>query len=84
MAYDIPLHRLESLQRSPPDALAEMKASMALQEEPKSTQTEMEQVYTYVGHSKDGRYDRHSEQLEGYIPPDSVKLMLPFGPDLMR
>lgn len=67
--------------------------------EPESTQTGIAQLYTFVDLPKsseeppkepNGNYRRKPKDFiwwskyVGYVRPSSVKLMLPFGPEIMR
>lgn len=94
MPYDIPEHDLEVPQRSTPDEVEETS-----QEDSKSTQTETAQIYRFIGLPQDLEYSRKDclgnyfwwpttradwNQRARYVCPDSVKLMLPFGPGIER
>lgn len=93
MPYDIPEHNLEVPQRSTPGEVEE-----TAQEDSKSTQTETAQIYRFIGLPADledspkdllGNYlwpatRADWNQRARYVCPDSVKLMLPFGPGIER
>lgn len=94
MPYDIPGHKFEAPQQGAPDEVEE-----TLKEESKSTQKETAQIYRFLGLPKgleDSPKDSRGNYLwwpetradwnqrVRYIYPDSIKLMLPFGPTIMR
>ncbi|KAG6357553.1 hypothetical protein INS49_013430 [Diaporthe citri] len=65
MAYDIPFHRLEGLERDTPDDVADL-----LKASPRSTKTETARVYNYVGISEGRLDDPDLYELKGFIRPD--------------